>query len=152
MWLDKQLIRSFLLFFTSSCDWLSGISTAVLILHMQHPFCQSHSVKGPQSAHIPGSLLFSSLQLATGTSCNKHSNWTILCPSLHSETQSWTLFVPCCAATMLCCHVLLPWYVVLGLSLCRVVESLLSWCVFCPTFKKKNNPSPHSRPFCLPSL
>ena len=28
--------------------------------------------------------LFSSLQLATGTSCNKHSNWTVLSQSLHS--------------------------------------------------------------------
>ena len=51
---------------------LSEISTAALILHIQHPFCQSHSVKGPQSAHTLGSLVFSSLQLATGTSCNKH--------------------------------------------------------------------------------
>ena len=30
-----------------------------LILHIQHPFCQSLSVKGPQSTHIPGSLFFS---------------------------------------------------------------------------------------------
>ena len=27
--------------------------------------------------------LFSSLQLATGTRCNKHSNWTVLSQSLH---------------------------------------------------------------------
>ena len=38
---------------------LSEISTAALILHIQNLFCQSHSVKGPQSTHIPGSLLFS---------------------------------------------------------------------------------------------
>ena len=38
---------------------LSEIPTAAFILHIQHPFCQSHSVKGPQSTHIPGSLLFS---------------------------------------------------------------------------------------------
>ena len=38
---------------------LSEISTAALILHIQHPFCQSHSVKGLQSTHIPGSLVFS---------------------------------------------------------------------------------------------
>ena len=38
---------------------LSEISTAALNLHIQHPFCQSHYVKGPQSTHIPGSLLFS---------------------------------------------------------------------------------------------
>ena len=36
--------------------------------------------------------LVSSLQLATGTSCNKHSNWTVLSQSLHSKTQSWTLY------------------------------------------------------------
>jgi hypothetical protein len=36
----------------------------------------------------------------------------------------------CCVATMLCCHVLLPCYVVvLGLSLCSVVVSLVVMCV-----------------------
>jgi hypothetical protein len=30
---------------------LSEISTAALILYIQHLFCQSHSVKGPQSTH-----------------------------------------------------------------------------------------------------
>ncbi|CDR04496.1 unnamed protein product [Oncorhynchus mykiss] len=35
------------------------IPTAAIVLHIQQPFCQSHSVKGPQSTHIPGSLLFS---------------------------------------------------------------------------------------------
>ena len=93
---------------------------------------------------------FSSLQLATGTSCNKHSNWTVLSQSLHSKTQSWTLllkvvvalcdvllslsscplccflcpimFVPCFVLLPCCCHVLLPCFVVvLGLSLCSVV-------------------------------
>ena len=38
---------------------LSDIPTAALILHIQHPFCQSHSDIGPQSTHIPGSRLFS---------------------------------------------------------------------------------------------
>jgi hypothetical protein len=46
-----------------------------------------------------------------------------------------TMLLSCCVATMLCFHVLLPGYVVvLGLSLCNVVVSLLSWCVFCPIF------------------
>ena len=45
------------------------------------------------------------------------------------------LLLPCCVDTMLCCHVSLPCYVVvLGLSLCSVVLSLLSGCVFCPVF------------------
>ena len=43
--------------------------------------------------------LFSSLQLATGTSCNKHSNWTVLSQSLHSKTQSWTLLLTVVAAS-----------------------------------------------------
>jgi hypothetical protein len=46
-----------------------------------------------------------------------------------------TGLLSCCVATMLCCHVLLPCcVVVLGLSLYSVVVSVLSWCVFCPTF------------------
>ena len=79
--------------------------------------------------------LFSSLQLATRKSCNKHSNWTVLSQCLHSKTQSWTLlltveaalsesllslpscslccclcpimFVPCFVLLPCCCHVLL---------------------------------------------
>jgi hypothetical protein len=36
----------------------------------------------------------------------------------------------CCVATMLCCHLLLPCYVVvLGLSSCSVVLSLVMMCV-----------------------
>ena len=38
---------------------LSELSTAALILHIQHLFSQSHSVNGPQSTHISGSLIFS---------------------------------------------------------------------------------------------
>uniref|UniRef100_A0A8C8GKC9 Selenoprotein F n=1 Tax=Oncorhynchus tshawytscha TaxID=74940 RepID=A0A8C8GKC9_ONCTS len=34
----------------------------------------------------------------TGTSCNKHSNWTVLSQSLHSKTQSWTLLLTAVAA------------------------------------------------------
>ena len=114
---------------------LSEISTAALILHIQHPFWQSHSVKGPRSTHPWVAPLFSSLQLVTGTSCNKHSNWTVKSQSLHSKTQLWTLTESCgcfvwyivvstflpfvmlsvpnnvctlfCAATMCCCHVVL---------------------------------------------
>jgi hypothetical protein len=40
-----------------------------------------------------------------------------------------TMFVPCCAAAML-------WRCLrsLFMSCCALVVSLLSWCVFCPTF------------------
>ena len=41
-----------------------------------------------------------------------------------------TMLLSCSAVTMLCCHVLLPCYVVvLGLSLCGVVVSLVVMCV-----------------------
>ena len=43
--------------------------------------------------------LLSSLQLATGTSCKKHSNWTVSSPSLHSKTQSWTHLLTVVAAS-----------------------------------------------------
>ena len=126
---------------------LSEISTAAPILTLQHLFCLSHSVKGPQSTHPWCAPLFSSLQLATGTSCNKLSNLTVLSQSHHSKT-AWGIvvstFLPfvllsvpnkvltmfCAAAmlcccyvdVMLCCHVFLPCYVgVLGLSLYSVV-------------------------------
>jgi hypothetical protein len=46
--------------------------------------------------------LFSLLQLATGTSCNKHSNWTVLTQFLHSKTQSWTLLLTVVAANVWC--------------------------------------------------
>ena len=54
--------------------------------------CQSRSVKGPQSTHFPGSLLIS-------VRCKKHSNWTVLSPSLHSRTQSMTLLLRVVAAS-----------------------------------------------------
>jgi hypothetical protein len=45
------------------------------------------------------------------------------------------MLLSCCVATTLCCNVLLTFYaVVLGLSLCSVVLSLLSSCVFSPIF------------------
>ena len=42
----------------------------------------------PKNTHSWVAPLFSLLQLATGTSCKKHSNWTVLSPSLHFKTQS----------------------------------------------------------------
>jgi hypothetical protein len=77
---------------------LSEISTAALILHIQHRFCQSHSDKrSPKHTHPWVAPLFSSLQHSTGTSC-KHSKWTVLTQSLHSKTQSWTLLLTVVAA------------------------------------------------------
>ena len=92
--------QSFISYETSPSP-LSEIRTATLILHIQHPFCQSHSVKGsPKHTHPWVAPLFSSLQLTTGTSCNKHSHWTVLSPSLHLKTQSWTFLLTDVAA----CH------------------------------------------------
>ena len=57
-----------------------------------------------------------------------------LCPIMF--VQCFVL-LPCCAVAMLCCYhaVLLPCYdVVLGLSLCSIAVSLLSWCLFCPIY------------------
>jgi hypothetical protein len=44
-------------------------------------------LKVPKAHTSLGRSSFSSLQLATGTTCNKHSNWTVLSQSLHSKTQ-----------------------------------------------------------------
>ena len=69
------------------------------------------------------------------------------------------VLLPCCAAAMMCCcHVvllpcccyvvLLPCYVVvLGLSLCSGVVSLLSWCVLSYIFMSNASPHPRRRPF-----
>ena len=45
-----------------------------LILHIQHPFCQSHSAKGPQSTRMPGSLVF---QFAAASNWNKMKKKTL---------------------------------------------------------------------------
>ena len=112
-------------------------------------------LKVPKHTHPWVSRLFSSLQLATGTSCNKHSNWTVLSQSLNTKTKLWTLLLTivtalrdvlwslpsCLLCCCLCpimfvpCFVLLPCYVAtmllscvaaLGLSSFSVVLSLLS--------------------------
>ena len=72
---------------------------------------QSHSGKGPQCTHIPGGLLFSSLQLATGTSCIPLKLDIFLSQTLqrlnhgHSYWQLWLLCVMyCCLSSCpLCC-------------------------------------------------
>jgi hypothetical protein len=135
--------------------------TPPYLSYLLQPSSSRYNTPTPQSTHNHWAApLFSSLQLTTGASCDKHSNGTVLSPSLHSKTHSWTLLLtvvaalrdvllflpscpfccclcpimfvqcfmilPCCVATMLCRHVLLPCYVVvLGISLCSVVLSLL---------------------------
>jgi hypothetical protein len=116
---------------------LLGLTRSYLRYLLQSPFntrSASHILLKVPKAHTSlGRSSFSSLQLATGTSCNKHSNWRVLSQSLHSKTQPWTLlltvvdasrdvllslpcplccclcpilFGPCCVATMLlsCCY------------------------------------------------
>ena len=58
-------------------------------------FCK----RSPKHTHPWVAPLFSSLQLATGTSCDKYSNWTVLSQFLHSKTQSWTLLLTVVAAS-----------------------------------------------------
>ena len=97
-------------------------------------------ILSPKRTHPWVAPVFSSLQLATGTSCNKHSNWTVLSQSLHSKTQSWTLLLTVVAALRdvllslpscpLCCCLcpimFVPCFVLLP---CCVATMLLSCCV-----------------------
>jgi hypothetical protein len=87
--------------------------------------------------------LFSQLQLATGTSCNKHSNWTVLSQSLHSKTRSWTLLLTVVAALYdvllslpswpLCCWLcpimFVPCVVLLSCCFLCCVAALLCCCL-----------------------
>ena len=74
----------------------------------------SHINFWSQSTHPWVPCIFSSLQLATGTSSNKHSNWTVL--TLHSKTQSWTLLLSCgCFAWCIVVSTFLPFVL---LSVC----------------------------------
>ena len=68
-------------------------------------FCLQYNVRG-----VPGLIpfmdthpwvapLFSSLQLATGTSCKKTLKLDVLSPSLHAKTQSWKLLLTVVAAS-----------------------------------------------------
>ena len=77
---------------------LSEISTASLILHIKHPSASHILLKGHKAHTSLACSSFNSLQLETGTSCNAHSNWTVLSQSLHSKTQSWTLVLTVVAA------------------------------------------------------
>ena len=98
-------------------------------------------LKVPKAHTSLGRSSFSSLQIETGTSCNKHSNWTVL--ALHSKTQSWTLLLTVVAALRgvllslpscpLCCCLcpimFVPCFVLLP---CCVATMLLS-CFFANT-------------------
>ena len=136
-------------------DWLMLIYKTLLGLttpYLRYPLQLSSTTYNTRAAsHIllmvpkaHTSLGRSSFQFAaaTGTSCNKHSNWTVLSQSLNSKTQSWTLLLkvvavlrdvllslPSCPSCCCLCPIMFVQFFVLlpCCVVCLVVMCVLSY-------------------------
>jgi hypothetical protein len=113
--------------------------TPPYLRYLLHPSSSTYNTRSASHILLKVAPLFSLLQLATGTSCKKHSNWIVLSPSLHSKTQSWTLLLTLVAASRdvllclpsfsLCCCLCPIMFVPCFVLLPRCIAAML--CCYC---------------------